>query len=434
MNRFTRPGEQVQTQVNGAIFGGGVCFHPERLGRVNQPGFIVAADTDGAAGIFHFAEDDARHGLRVVFFRAGPQKRGVYAQVDRRRIAGQQRRRHHRGKGTPVVLEPGDNVPASGHRVEAAGIPEQGLGKNRADRCQLFDKGPGRLLGNQQVIIVRRQTTLVGAVTDAGAQAHADQVEKHGQFRLDQGKGAVVAGDYPAGRRQGVGFAHEGVGAGDGQFVDRVGMDHVPEIDDSADPVAPVAVWRDQHVVVVAVVVDHAGAKGGQPGCRFGQVAVQHAPDPVPLTVVIEVLQPGRNDLAAVRPVPVELPPGCRMIAILKGPVDTAHERSEAEQQIAVVGIDLGERFAGQVGEQAYEVAGAILPHDREDFPAAGVAADPGAGVEFIEQIPAPSGHMGHGQVLQFQHITGFRGIGYFKDETVSLLILQPKILVPFAG
>ena len=79
-------------------------------------------------------------------------------------------------------------------------------------------------------------------------------------------------------------------------------------------------------------------------------------------------------------------------------------------------------------------MTGTILPGNREDFLTAGSAADPGTGVEFVEQGGAFFGHMGHGQVLQFQHLAGFRGIGDFEHELAALFILQPEVLVPFAG
>ena len=79
-------------------------------------------------------------------------------------------------------------------------------------------------------------------------------------------------------------------------------------------------------------------------------------------------------------------------------------------------------------------MTGIILPGNQEDIFTAGSAADPGTGVEFLKQSSAFFGHMGHGQVLQFQHLAGLRGIGDFEHELSAHFILQPEVLVPFAG
>ena len=82
-----------------------------------------------------------------------------------------------------------------GHGLEPGGVAEDTAGKDRVDLFQAAEQGESRLLGDEQVVVVRIVLGAPRGYTDAHHQTQAQQIEEHIDFCLRQREGLGVATD-----------------------------------------------------------------------------------------------------------------------------------------------------------------------------------------------------------------------------------------------
>jgi hypothetical protein len=119
---------------------------------------------------------------------------------------------------------------------------------------------PDRALADTQIGVAGTLCLLPGGDTDTGAQAQQHQPEQRGELLVIERTDLLVAAyDRHRGIER-IGLAEDGVGNGDGEVGDRVGVHDIAEIDDSGD--LPI----DKDVVVVWIVMRRRAAKAGESG------------------------------------------------------------------------------------------------------------------------------------------------------------------------
>ena len=216
-------------------------------------------------------------------------------------------------------------------------------------------------------------------------------------------------------------------------------MDHVAEIDDAAYAVRQAGPRLDEHVVVVAVVVDHSHACGAESGERVRLESLDEPLDDAPKTCVLDFRPVVPGDAGRVLQVPVKVAMGARVVEVVQGAVEQAEVATETPQQTGTVGPDASQRFARHPGQHASQVDRPVRTGDRRDrLPFAcldqsrertGEGRVCGTGTEQID----PSCQMIQGRVLELEHVTRFEPVGDLQYVASASRGGHAEVLVPLA-
>jgi hypothetical protein len=202
-------------------------------------------------------------------------------------------------------------------------------------------------LADAQVIVSGLAGLLLGGNAGAHAQTHRSETKKRAELVFREWVRGVIAIDDPGSARQRVGFVEYGVGDGNRQVADCVGIHHIAEIDQpdyaliSRIRVSPAAC---QQVVVVGIVVDDALSQVREEradscfkaGCKLQDGLAQFRfSDQFPIFVY---------NLQAVRQIPVEIPVQCLVLEPTQGSGELPDFIAKVVQQFIRVAFDASER------------------------------------------------------------------------------------------
>lgn len=230
----------------------------------------------------------------------------------------------------------------------------------------------------------------------------------------------MVACDHAGGRGQGIGALQHGVRRGHRGFGGGVGAHHVAEIHEShhaarLERVRPGGDLAHQHVVVVAVPVDHAGAQvreEGRGACVVEGEEAFHEGAPRRVGHLAEI--PFHHG-AAVPQVPVQGAIRRWVREVLEHAVRRAEEAAQFAEQLGRTWPHLGEGDTGDVLEEPGQEHVPLSILDRSERLAVESRADMGEAIE-----RARRGQEGEGLVLALQDSAVLACLGEFQHERVS--------------
>ena len=162
------------------------------------------------------------------------------------------------GQAAAIFVEPVAYRLRARHRFEAAGATQDCGGEDRVHRAQAAEQIPGRRFADREIGIVAGAVAPCCRHGDADDEAERHQIVEKIDLFGEQRVDAVECRCHCCrilDRRRPV---HDGIGRGDGEFVDERGMDRIAEIDEAGHLLPGVAI--DQDVVVVGIAMDHLGA------------------------------------------------------------------------------------------------------------------------------------------------------------------------------
>ena len=156
--------------------------------------------------------------------------------------------------------------------------------------------------------------------------------------------------------RSGICLSHHGVGTSDGQFIDRVCVDHITVIDDAVYPVLPDILRCDQHVVVVAVVVNHALPYLVQLWLGVRPIVGQKALDHGLIFLSANPIDQALDDRGCLFEIPVKRPVGRWMVKTAQRRIQMAEKFTQALQKPRVMGITFANGFPGRIRQHSYKM------------------------------------------------------------------------------
>ena len=161
-----------------------------------------------------------------------------------------------------------------------------------------------------------------------------------------------------------------------------------------------------QHVVIVAVVLDHARREGAQERRGRGLELEQEGRDPGPPFREGDLVHPAPEAQRALE-IPHEVPVHGGVGEGFEPPGHAAHEASHARQQGVVARRRLGEEGAGQVREHAKAQGDPLRALDLDDAGSVESGHHPG----YVE-IGIAFGEVLEGAVHEIQRLRRFAGVG----------------------
>jgi hypothetical protein len=263
---------------------------------------------------------------------------------------------------------------------------------------------------------------LPGRDAHARAQPQENESEERGDLVIPQRPLVLVAAHDTDGGRERVGLAEDGVGDGDREIGNRVGVDDVAEVEDPDDTRI-----RYQDVVVVRIVV-HDRPRQRLDARTVPEVdLLDQADDERAQRFVLDRRRQLADERQPPRQVPIEVAVDGRMVEALERAVELRHRGAKPLEKRRRMFPDRSERFAREPGEQPHEVTGTRRGRHLGD----GIAIHTRnrAGTERRR-----SRHVRERRVLRFEQRPSVGPVRDLEDEPVSRRGTQHEVLVALAG
>ena len=401
----------------------------ERVRVVPAARLVVAADSDGSPNGPHVAEQKIGPAARVEIAR-GAEPPAAHAQVEDGMWTRSRFRRQHGGEAPLVALAPQPCAQARSARVrlQAAGVAQPIVHEVRVELLEAvhaLQEFPDVRFTDAEILVVRLPRPLPGGHRGAQAKPHPGKREDGGDFLLPEGILLVESAHQMRQSPHGIPLGEHRIGSRDCRFRSQPGTHGVAEVDDAGD--APVSVaparWHipdpiGEHVVVVGVAVHHLGAQARdqerEPLLAVRHPAAQQRPPVLSLHAPHPLLEKGGRSTQ----VPVEARLGRGMLEVGEGGVQAGQDASPGTQELRTLRAHLGDRHAGQPGDQAERVVDACL-FDGRKRGALDVGYDPRKKYALVvAQTRLKGGEPSQDRVLHFQRPLGLGGVADLEDES----------------